>query len=896
MKIKWRFIHFLHITEAKMKKFLALILSAVTLLTVFPAGAFATEGTVIAAGDHIEFGSYPQFLVEDEAVLAELDKLTLEWELDPDPSYQNKKYFADTEYDGEKYRAVKLVGWSYGEERIYYKTYELEKVYWFKYKPINWIVLNPSTGLCISSDVIDAGAFDSYAELSSENFVSDKFSADYCKSTVREKLNTGFYNTAFSTSEKEAVLDYTIGTTENKVFLFSSSKEYDDVFYPVLYGAKFYSQATDYACIDGAYNDKLNDSDNRYSNRWFRDSENTDGMFARMFYIAWSSHSVLSRSVYLLAGLRPGICIDLSKESVIVSDKDKVCQKNHGSLSTVFVSEPTCIATGLSYTECSCGTRFNYFKPKIDHSYVIDAVLYEPEYDCLADRIVSRHCEQEGCTYTDTYTYGKAPHEYAPENSDPDEKIAPTCLTWGKKAYYCKKGCGTVRYIFIKDSMLSHDYSGDYVDNGDGTHSRKCVNGCKTYKGLNGVRYLKDSPDPLSCEEHVYSELVSFKPATCVSNRTETKKCVCGAVKTSETENSKDLKNHSSAPEVTGDAKAATCGKDGYTGNRYCTACGTLVSKGEVIDRKTVGHTSGGLVIENYIAPTAETKGSLEEVVCCTVCGAELSRNKKTFGKLTVGGYVEEIIKTDEIPQSGKESGAKGGDAGEEKQNAYKAVYCYAHDKTGATSFIHTPGYTAVENLVAATAEKEGSCDEVVYCHYCNAELSRNTKTLPKTETYSVVEKITPAENGQKTEDGKIREKTVYCNTPDKTGATAVMHTPGVAVIEKVVLATEDKEGSYDEVVYCTLCGKELSRKTLPIEKALPEYGPGDVDDDMYITLDDARVALRIAVYLDTPDLRQQLAADVDGVKGITVDDARAILRVVFNLEPVDSLKSPEIR
>lgn len=46
-------------------------------------------------------------------------------------------------------------------------------------------------------------------------------------------------------------------------------------------------------------------------------------------------------------------------------------------------------------------------------------------------------------------------------------------------------------------------------------------------------------------------------------------------------------------------------------------------------------------------------------------------------------------------------------------------------------------------------------------------------------------------------------------------GEVQAEHVPGEAVKENVVEATEDKDGSYDEVVYCDECGKELSRETV---------------------------------------------------------------------------------
>lgn len=60
-------------------------------------------------------------------------------------------------------------------------------------------------------------------------------------------------------------------------------------------------------------------------------------------------------------------------------------------------------------------------------------------------------------------------------------------------------------------------------------------------------------------------------------------------------------------------------------------------------------------------------------------------------------------------------------------------------------------------------------------------------------------------------------------------------------------------------------------------------YLPGDGDMNGAVTVDDARMALRVAVRLEKePDLP---VLDVDGKPGVTVDDARFILRIAVKLE-----------
>ncbi|MBQ3571587.1 MAG: hypothetical protein IJA15_02045 [Clostridia bacterium] len=84
------------------------------------------------------------------------------------------------------------------------------------------------------------------------------------------------------------------------------------------------------------------------------------------------------------------------------------------------------------------------------------------------------------------------------------------------------------------------------------------------------------------------------------------------------------------------------------------------------------GHTAAPAVRENEVAPTCENVGKYEEVVYCSVCNKELSRELKG------------------IPALG-----------------------------------HSPAEAVKENVVAPTCTEAGSHDEVVYCATCNKELSR---------------------------------------------------------------------------------------------------------------------------------------------------------------------------
>lgn len=170
-------------------------------------------------------------------------------------------------------------------------------------------------------------------------------------------------------------------------------------------------------------------------------------------------------------------------------------------------------------------------------------------------------------------------------------------------------------------------------------------------------------------------------------------------------------------------------------------------------------HTPGAAVRENEVPATCTKDGSHDEVIYCTVCKAEISR--KTI--------------TDKAP-------------GHKEQPAVK------------------------ENVKDATCTVAGSHDEVVYCSVCQTEISRTT----------VTDKALGHDWDSTT--GKCKRCETACDHKwtngkcDTCGYTC-QHVGGDAVKEKEVPATCTKDGSHDEVVYCTICKSEVSRTNV-VDKA----------------------------------------------------------------------------
>ena len=81
----------------------------------------------------------------------------------------------------------------------------------------------------------------------------------------------------------------------------------------------------------------------------------------------------------------------------------------------------------------------------------------------------------------------------------------------------------------------------------------------------------------------------------------------------------------------------------------------------------------------------------------------------------------------------------------------------------------HTEGTPVIENEIAATEEKEGSYDEVVYCADCKKELSRTNKTTPK-----IVHEIQEEANSTYEDSTSKSQEKNNPNTP-KTGDSSNM-------------------------------------------------------------------------------------------------------------------------
>ncbi|MBD5149150.1 MAG: hypothetical protein HDT18_01950, partial [Oscillibacter sp.] len=276
-------------------------------------------------------------------------------------------------------------------------------------------------------------------------------------------------------------------------------------------------------------------------------------------------------------------------------------------------------------------------------------------------------------------------------------------------------------------------------------------------------------------------------------------------------------KAHTPAKPVQENWNDSTCANEGsYDEVVYCSACHVELSREtKVINKKA--HTPGQPVQENRNDSTCANEGSYDEVVYCSKCGDEISRVTKVIDKKahTPAKPVQENWNDSTCANEGSYD---------------EVVYCSECDAeiSRVTKVIgkkaHTPAKPVQENRNDSTCANEGSYDEVVYCSECGDEISRVTKSIDKkahTPSQPVQENVTAPTC---INEGSYDE-VVYCSVchVELSRVTREIertsHTVGAPVRENVTDSTCIDEGSYDEVIYCSVCHVELSRVTKAIDK-----------------------------------------------------------------------------
>ena len=227
----------------------------------------------------------------------------------------------------------------------------------------------------------------------------------------------------------------------------------------------------------------------------------------------------------------------------------------------------------------------------------------------------------------------------------------------------------------------------------------------------------------------------------------------------------------------------------------------TGYSKGN-IPSNTHKHTVGPLQEENKVLATCTEDGHVDQVFYCSDCNKELGR--RTIPIYAIGHTEGEWVIVKKATES--ETGLK----------EQRCTICNELLKSEVIEKLpntdkHTDVKYVYRNKIGPTCTENGSQDKIAICNVCGKEVEKTTEILPATGhtkgEYKIVKNATCSEKGLK------EQRCMVCGELlDSEEIPMTQHIEKSAVKENEVPATCTKEGSYDEVVYCSICNTEISR------------------------------------------------------------------------------------
>ena len=332
--------------------------------------------------------------------------------------------------------------------------------------------------------------------------------------------------------------------------------------------------------------------------------------------------------------------------------------------------------------------------------------------------------------------------------------------------------------------------------------------------------------------EHSWDAGKVTTEATCTTDGVKT--YTCSVCKTTKTETIKATGHKET--EIR-NAVEATCQQEGYTGDKVCKTCGTVLEKGTTIVKKDHSWDAGKVTTE----ATCTTDGV--KTYTCSVCKTIKTETIKATGHKETEirnaveatcqqeGYTgDKVCKTcGTVLEKGTTIAKKNHtwDAGKVTTEATCTTdgvktYTCSVCKTTKTETIKATGHkeTEIRNAVEATCQQEGYTGDKV-CKTCGTVLEKGTTIAKKNHTWDAGKVTTEATC---TTDGVKTYTCSVCKTTKTETIKATGHKMGEW--KTVTAATTQKEGKQERT--CTACDYKETKSIpkLPVKKGTFKVTP----------------------------------------------------------------------
>ena len=413
----------------------------------------------------------------------------------------------------------------------------------------------------------------------------------------------------------------------------------------------------------------------------------------------------------------------------------------------------------------------------LGHTEVVDAAVAPT---CTATGLT----EGKHCSVCEAVLVAQTVVEKLPHTEVIDKAVDPTCtetgLTEGKHCDVCKK------VLVAQETVKANGHSfTNYVSNGnatcteDGTKTAKCDRCDETDT-------IADAGSKLG---HSFTNYVSNNDATCTEDGTETAKCD----RCDETDTIADAGSKLGHDETAHEAKAATCTEIGWDAYVTCSRC-DYTTYSEI---KAKGHT-----FNNYWMVSGEG----EKIRHCTVDGCD-GNETRTYSINTI--YLDPgVWNVDNAWFAAYFFGDGDGFAKMTDVDNDGIFECEVPENKNFTGIIFIR-----MNSAATTPSFDQKWNQT-------ADLKLNTSGVALYTITGWGE--TAGKWSVKTHEHVYTEATctdpMTCVLCGDTMGELKAHTSGETVVENNVDPDCVNTGSYDNVVYCSVCGEELSRETVTVD------------------------------------------------------------------------------